>query len=596
MRLTPKTITRPERSIRFIVPLYQRLFAWPEDKVSGLLYDLLLHFDKYADPKTSDPHYPYYMGVITTIIQDGKYCLVDGQQRLTVLMIMASVFSRISTQWKLFFDNGKRIELFAREDDTLFLKNLADGHTQGIYVNVLMANAYKEIVDFLTKLDDRRQKQFVDSCFTRITLFNSILPDNYLSDPPSLNRYFEVMNSAGVNLEQHEILKVSLLSGQKDQTKLLRIWNTCSDFSLPLLKKKESTGLKEYSDRYARLFSLSTEDALDFISEYNNQKTDPADIAGQYPTIAEIEIEAQEFTNHVSGNNERSVLTFSEFLLLALDIYKNLDGEWTFHKADQLTDRFNENLLPHEVPGFYDLLLRLRIALDMYVIRRKFDGSDSHYELIYREDEIRKTENICLEQFEAMLDVSTPYYKWLKELLVYLIDTDRSPASGDILSMLKSRDNTRNPAPQSGANFTYANVDRYWFWRLDYYLWEQTVLSDKPQPYRQAIIDYTFRTNRSIEHLHPQNEANNYIWNREDIDSFGNLAMISQSFNSQQSNESVLVKFSRIKAQASNRRLQSIKLLKMFLSADENPDGWTSDAAKAHETEMMKILRDSYLC
>lgn len=602
MKFTPETITKGH-DIKFMVPLYQRLFAWSGQEVMELLNDLKFHFDKYPYAEPTDPHFPYYLGVVTTIPYNGKYCLVDGQQRYTVLMIMACAFGNISPEWETFFNNGDRLELFAREEDTQFIKKLASGTTQGKYMNVLMAEAYKTVTAFLANMDTPQQKLFVDRCFSRITLFNSILPSSYLSDPSSLNRYFEVMNSAGVNLEQHEILKVSLLKEQNNQMKLLHIWNICSDFSSPLLKKKENIGLRDYSNEYVRLFSLSTDQALDSITGYNDRGYTDKNNCEQFPTIAEIEVETQDFENPLVERNEQSVISFPEFLLLTLDIYKNLNGEWSFHKVDKLNERFKEYLQSNEIPGFYDLLLKLRIALDLYVIRRKIDGQDSQYSLIYQGED-QKIENTCLEQYEAMLYVSTQYYKWLKNLLIYILDPESDKTSNCILSALKIWDNSEHPYPTSAFDLTYQTVDRYWFWRLDYYLWEKLVRPKEKdeeteyyrliQPYRQAITDYVFRINRSIEHLHPQNEANNDSWNRADIDSFGNLAMISQSFNSQQSNEDVHVKFSRIESQARNKALQSIKLLIMYLSVKGNPNGWTIDASRRHEDEMLKILGDSY--
>lgn len=604
-KLTPKTIEKYD--VGFMVPLYQRLFAWSKDEVTELLDDLKSHFEKWPEVQSSDIHFPYYLGVVTTVPFKERYCLVDGQQRCTVLMIMASLFGRISTKWKSFFENGNRLELFAREDDAKFLKGLADGITQGKNANALMGEAYRAVNEFLAGMSEEQQKSFVDNCFSRITILNSILPPNYLLEPSSLNRYFEIMNSAGVNLEQHEVLKVSLLSEQKDQTKLLQIWNICSDLSTPLLHRKEDMNDKEYSDKYLELFSQSVDEAINTIIQYNNISENLEESDNLYPTIAEIDVVPQEFNNPLGESNERSVLSFPEFLLLTLDIYKNLNGEWKFYKVDELNERFKEYLLntTADVPGFYDKLLKLRIALDLYVIRRKIDGQESDYNLIYQNKDY-KIDNDCLEQYEAMLSVSTPYYKWLKILMEYVLDSQNDKTPAAILAALKKWDDEQHPYPASVSELSYENVDRYWFWRLDYYLWEQvarpkesnedtTESESLNRSYRQAILDYTFRTNRSIEHLHPQNEANNTSWDRGDIDSFGNLAMISQSFNSQQSNEDVHVKFSRIETQARNKTLQSIKLLRMYLSVKGNPDGWTPEAAKIHEEEMMKVLYKSYI-
>ena len=106
-------------------------------------------------------------------------------------------------------------------------------------------------------------------------------------------------------------------------------------------------------------------------------------------------------------------------------------------------------------------------------------------------------------------------------------------------------------------------------------MWEQKEQFFKNVKELEIVGDYVFRANRSLEHLHPQHQDNNDEWPTECIHSFGNLAMISQSFNSQQSDDPVTVKFARISDQANNHALQSIKLYRMYLDAQGTPDGWT---------------------
>ena len=142
---------------------------------------------------------------------------------------------------------------------------------------------------------------------------------------------------------------------------------------------------------------------------------------------------------------------------------------------------------------------------------------------------------------------------------------------------------------------TYDNgIDRYWFWRLDYYLWERKEELDLTEEEKQIIDEYVFRANRSIEHLHPQHQENNDVWDDEDIHSFGNLAMISQSFNSQQSDDPVSVKFARIEEQVHNHALQSIKMYLMYLDAKESPSGWNVNVKNAHQQKMFELLQQSY--
>ena len=70
--------------------------------------------------------------------------------------------------------------------------------------------------------------------------------------------------------------------------------------------------------------------------------------------------------------------------------------------------------------------------------------------------------------------------------------------------------------------------------------------------------------------------------------------MISQSFNSRQSNDEVHVKFSRLETQIRNRALQSLKLLFMYLDAKRHPDEWSPESCAAHEHKMIAILNESF--
>ena len=49
-----------------------------------------------------------------------------------------------------------------------------------------------------------------------------------------MNRYFEIMNTRGEQLEQHDVLKAQLMSsnnGNEGKAEFARIWEACSDMS-----------------------------------------------------------------------------------------------------------------------------------------------------------------------------------------------------------------------------------------------------------------------------------------------------------------------------------------------------------------------------
>src|SRR5690606_30143618 len=111
------------------------------------------------------------------------------------------------------------------------------------------------------------------------------------------------------------------------------------------------------------------------------------------------------------------------------------------------------------------------------------------------------------------------------------------------LELLKNWDNTRHDL-SSKINLTFGKINRYWFWRLDYYLWENRDRYFKEEKSKRIASNYVFRTNRSIEHIAPQTPKRNseVHLDKELLHAFGNLAMISAGQNSSLKNESFEVK------------------------------------------------------
>ncbi|MDD4061661.1 MAG: HNH endonuclease family protein [Kiritimatiellae bacterium] len=197
-----------------------------------------------------------------------------------------------------------------------------------------------------------------------------------------------------------------------------------------------------------------------------------------------------------------------------------------------------------------------------------------------------------------MLAVSSgEQQRWVLE--AYRNASGRNLGDADFLAQLKVEDRARNPIGDADAfksALRYPAINRYWFWRLDYILWElyqnspaSDLFSGLESGEKAAISAYRFKANRSIEHVHPQTSTE--PWQEEDLHAFGNLAMISASFNSAQSNDGVGTKFGRIKDQLVSRgALESIKMLLMFKAADRSEANWSEETANRHGKAMIDLL------
>ena len=453
-----------------------------------------------------------------------------------------------------------------------------------------MKRGLEYIKSFLKEIPQEELRAFSEYVYKHLSFFISHLPDEYEGE--DLNKYFETMNAGGKGLENHEILKVELLRNADDQERKTRIWNKVSQMDKLMLWRS-----KDFSQDYLR-----NETFVHFSRKEITVDDSPSDNK-QSQTILEIIDGIGNTIPEKPKQNEKesddyAVVSFPEFLLLVLDLTVNADtdSENFSYDTSKLLETFDTKLISKKdnelVTEFYNNLYWYRLLLDLFVIRvQKSDESNNA-----REYELPFGSHNSLKQYQSMLYVSTTYHRWLKpflkELKKRLENVQQMPSAEDLLAFLKQTDNAlRDNNSIQPNNMTYGNIDRYWFWRLDYYLWE---MNEKAGKKDEAISKYVFRANRSIEHLHPQNQSENDEWDKKHIDSFGNLAMISSGFNSTQSNDPVGVKFSRIKDQHDKRQLQSIKLWKMYELANGSDLHWTLKLTEKHQKEMLEILRNSF--
>ena len=587
-KFTPESLSAS--NLKFTIPLYQRLFEWDYNEITQLLNDLLLSFKK-------DNSQPYYIGMLTVYEEKSEQLsLVDGQQRFSVLTLFALAIG--GDKWSRFLttENGeKRLSFFARKHDTTYLQNkIRDIENKG-YVNKKMEIGISVIKKFMNSLDESDRVGFKDYILKSTTFFISKLPKQYASQ--DLNRYFEAMNAAGRSLENHEILKVNLLKlVDKDYEEYYtRIWNAVSEMDKCLIRQKtwDKEKVEDYRKRISK--ALNTLDGKKELFELCNYSTNAA--SSGFKSIREITADYKPPAKMISSSNERAILSFSEFLLQVLwlqlseeDRCKNKSEFFNVHKLQQTFTRYLPN---NEVNIFFDNLLKYRILFDQFILRISYvDQYSNTYLLKFQESETdTKLEYKRLLQFQSMLYVSTSSYLWLGKTLIYLENNVKSITSTDYLHRLKKIDNDRHKIDTT-INLSYGLLDRYWFWRLDYYLWEN-LTENFDESSVEIANKYVFRANRSIEHIAPQNpkSPSKIKIDNDLLHSFGNLVMISAGQNSSLQNESYEVKRAHVEAFINGRggSIESLKMLKLYKFNE-----WSAENIKQHEIEMMQILVDSY--
>lgn len=634
LRVTPQRVA--QSNTHYNIPIYQRLFEWDEDKIYTLLSDL---YTAYTNPTE-----PYYIGMLTA---NGKLAeeqdLVDGQQRFTVSTLIGVIFKRYYDEWESFLlvNGSPRLRFTAREEDYAFLKSiitdkkfltemLAIKETD-CYVNKRMRKGLKAIDKWISEnvIISERGK-FAKYVYEQMSFFITHLPEQYKAK--DLNRYFESMNSLGRNLESHEILQVDclkLLPNNCNKDFYTQIWNLTADMDTHLIRKisnKEKNKREteyEYNSRFLSIIShvkkaktldelleVLKRDGKKGLNDFGNSNAEDVEYIG----AIQADQNSKPSPRYHEGSHH-SMLNFTEFLLQVLYIQKGMPDDIVindFFDIHKLPDTFKHILKEWETNNdgcrnFFLNLLKYRLIYDYYVIQvANLDGED--YAIEIRCTDENSDDVKVLKKLQSMLyagSASKTFYRWIAPLMVYIEqEDDGNIAAKNIYNFLltideKIRKSEGLTVPIKSETLRYDhNVPLYWFRRLDFILWKKIVIDKNfasSLPIDIAVVDsIKFRRGgRSIEHLHPRNQTKNSQWRQNNIHEFGNLALVTDSFNSEQSNDNLDVKYGRIKQQVDSKQLQSIKLYLMYLSSEKDGTKWDETTMKAHQLEMINILNQN---
>lgn len=620
---TPYTISK-DSALFFSIPLYQRLFEWGEEQITQLLDDLYSSYKRNANS-------PYYIGMLTAKETGNSKELVDGQQRFTVMVLLGIHFD-----WNDFLTaSGKpRLMFTARDEDKEYLQAKINGKIPS-YKNDKMEKGLGYISSHLKKIMTiQEEKAFGDYIFNNLTFFLSKLPDEYSSQ--ELNTYFERMNTSGKSLENYEILKVDVirrLDSEKEKYTLL--WNAVSVMEKKILRKHNKETFDTLRGRYLTAITDIMNGNIDkafeqprtsFDTDEEDNDVDESEETTEPKSIGDIPANPDNpFRIVKRRTDEHSLLTFPEFLLQVLFICldenleeKNETGETVeeinttdFFDVRKLSKTFKWAFEKRALDAklFMQKLGLYRLLTDYFIIRMNDEDEEPYPFTLYVAEEKGKMK---VRMFLAMLysaSSAMTYYMWMPTLLKYLEDYVHGHNSleldaEDYLVELKSIDNQWHPKEDIDEDkLTYQSIDRYWFWRIDYYLWEQRELFFK-ESLRKVVEKYVFRRNRSIEHIAPQHpddefdDRSRFCWDDEKLpelstkrDCLGNMVMISSGQNSTLTNSCFEVKYAVMQRYASGTgNVESLKMLYVYSQYKE----WSIDNIDKHQQFSIEFLNMTY--
>ena len=256
---------------KYYIDFYQREYIWKKGTVDELLNDIFcqfeLSYDKYNDRDLLDKSILkevmekfnwYFLNIYITnsAIGDKEY-IVDGQQRLTTLTLVAVKLFHLTQNKQIFKDYKNVLEGCIHGNDmdgNIFwidhekrkgvMNSLMDNNVSKSFQSVTeenIKNRYKDISNYLNNknLDDKKLNSFIYYFLLKLVLVELKISQK---DTPMI---FEVINDRGEELKPFEILKGKLL-GCLNKDDVNNIYNKLWQESINKIEGKEDKFFSDY--------------------------------------------------------------------------------------------------------------------------------------------------------------------------------------------------------------------------------------------------------------------------------------------------------------------------------------------------------------
>lgn len=371
--LTISDLFNDANKCNYIIPIYQRNYAWGDNEISSLLQDI-----KNACEKTKEQDKNYYIGSLVVYRRENSdFEVIDGQQRLTTLTLIMHHLGKLSF---------RNVSFEHRDESEQALSNLNSEKLPSNFSQAL--KTIRKVIDEWVDNKDEIIKFLLD----KVEIIRTEVPEG-----TDLNHYFEIINTRGEQLEKHEVLKARLMKKLRtpiEKNLFAKIWDACSDMSRYAVMGFDSK-IREviFSDKWSGKPKCFMEIIQD-IEEYNkeiekknkdeNKKLPIINIQGDVDGIKILDLingnknsgfNKNDFVDKYDGGFT-PVIDFPNFLMHVLRIYLEMtDKCGDFTKIVPLDEKYLLNSFEGQIKddeavrNFIYVLLICRYLFDCYVIK-----------------------------------------------------------------------------------------------------------------------------------------------------------------------------------------------------------------------------------
>lgn len=587
----------------YIIPIYQRNYAWSKEEIEQLLDDI------------NDINRKYYLGsLIVNEIERNRFEVIDGQQRLTTLFLLLSYLKYDSIKI-----DSLRFE--AREKSNKTLKAIYE--TKAGYKEFKNEEEYStDIIEGYSIIEN----YFLGKDADFISRFEKKISSVYIirTQVPKdidLNHYFEIMNTRGEQLELHEIVKAKIIGAIETDGKITdddridkviagEIWDACAQMDKYIQMSFSTDKRKKlFSDDWDSFKCKSFDDIR---IAFNGCSRDETKYESETSKLKDILIKKQnnlkQSNDEDKEENERfdSIISFPNFILQVNEAMNILEAENENDAGldDKKFIEFLKNRWSNKEKSldFVYSLLKYRYLFDRYIIKREYYGNhksegkwslkkceinnyDKGNKPIYKttlnidEEDKNNLDNKQLTLLESCLRITYTSPKTMHWIAKVISEVNKGKTGKEIIKILEKYC-CKKVDDSDYKNSKGFAVERIVFTYLDYILCRDNL---------KKYEDFEFQFRKSIEHFFPQHPINEeYKIKDENKDSFGNLALITVSANSKFSNMLPTHKVEQYREVVK----QSPKLIQMKNLILDNNRKWDDECIEQHNDEMLKLLED----
>lgn len=479
---TPRWLVEQKVALR--IPSYQRPYVWPAEDVTKLLDDIAVAHD--AD----DQH--YYIGTLlsaknpsTNPAAGQTHELIDGQQRMTTLMLLTLAFRKylpekhplnrltvIGQHPRLTFAVRDQVQEllghWAGLTDYAFPGEEAiqkDDYLKHIYGALVAAE--NRLKSWQTNKHEGYLEEIANFLYDNVKWVNNTMPNGM-----DLNKLFATMNTSGIQLEQTDILKSQLLRKiHTNKHSYDAIWQACENLN-NYFERNVRKLFPEADWNTLEYHQLSCYDPNSFplIINSNGTRTSPLTIAKIAEQHTELRATSQDDKPPASAEEQegstiycRSVISFALLLMHTFRIYQGQRA--SLNKPEDITVRLSEKRLAEsfaqfietaeepDAKGFIECLWQVRYQFDRWVIKWvELAGEDTEHLRLSTVSRSRsgnryqfsrtplKSSNLSQLQSVRLFTGDRSAQYWLTPFLGWLI-RNKSSNTAQVLSKLEQIDN-----------------------------------------------------------------------------------------------------------------------------------------------------------